>query len=131
MIAAPEGRVDPYFVSNTPAQRNLGVGLHEHLFTADLDVGVRAKDGSGNGIADEPLPGQDKQQNRPAFEAEKDFNTEAYDAVVENAFQLVAQQPLSTFSIDVDTASYSNIRRFLNAGSMPPPGGVRIEELVN
>lgn len=40
-------------------------------------------------------------------------------------------QPLSTFSIDVDTASYSNVRRFLNAGQLPPPDAVRIEELIN
>jgi Ca-activated chloride channel family protein len=58
-------------------------------------------------------------------------NTEAYDALVENAFKLSRDDALSTFSIDVDTASYSNVRRFLNQGQLPPPGAVRIEELVN
>jgi len=58
-------------------------------------------------------------------------NTEAYDRIVENAFLPVAEQPLSTFSIDVDTASYSNMRRFLNEGRLPPPDSVRIEELIN
>lgn len=58
-------------------------------------------------------------------------NTEAYDRIVENAFFRVADQPLSTFSIDVDTASYSNMRRFLNQGTLPPPDSVRIEELIN
>lgn len=58
-------------------------------------------------------------------------NTEEYDAIVENHFQLVKTSPLSTFSIDVDNASYSNVRRFLNNHSMPPAGSVRIEELVN
>jgi Ca-activated chloride channel family protein len=62
---------------------------------------------------------------------EQEFNTEAYDHIVDNAFASVADRPLSTFSIDVDTASYSNMRRFLQAGQVPPPGAVRIEEMVN
>lgn len=57
--------------------------------------------------------------------------TEAYDKIVENEFQRVSEHPLSTFSIDVDTASYSNMRRMLNQGALPPAGAVRIEELVN
>lgn len=61
----------------------------------------------------------------------KGFNTEAYDHVVENRFVSAALAPFSTFSIDVDTASYSNVRRFLAQGSRPPAGAVRIEELVN
>lgn len=58
-------------------------------------------------------------------------NTEGYDRIYENAFQAVTQHPLSTFSIDVDTASYSNVRRFLQQGQLPPPDAVRIEELIN
>ncbi len=60
-----------------------------------------------------------------------DFNTEAYDRIVDNPFLDARQNPLSTFSIDVDTASYSNIRRFLKRGTLPPEDAVRIEELVN
>ena len=59
------------------------------------------------------------------------YNTEAYDRIEDNAFRLATQDPLSTFSIDVDTASYSNVRRFLNDGALPPPDAVRIEELIN
>lgn len=59
------------------------------------------------------------------------FNTEAYDSVTPNGFLDVAGNPLSTFSIDVDTASYANVRRFLNDGMLPPSGAVRIEELIN
>jgi Ca-activated chloride channel family protein len=59
------------------------------------------------------------------------FNTEAYDHLDENPFRRVAVDPLSTFSIDVDTASYANMRRFLSDGALPPPGAVRIEELIN
>jgi Ca-activated chloride channel family protein len=58
-------------------------------------------------------------------------NTEAYDRIHDNSFFAVRQNPLSTFSIDVDTASYSNVRRFLNQGQLPPKDAVRIEELVN
>jgi len=58
-------------------------------------------------------------------------NTEAYDRIEDNAFHRVADQPLSTFSSDVDTASYSNVRRFLTSGTMPPPDAVRIEEFIN
>jgi Ca-activated chloride channel family protein len=59
------------------------------------------------------------------------FNTEAYDSLDENPFRRVATDPLSTFSIDVDTASYANVRRFLTRGSMPPAGAVRVEEMIN
>ncbi|MCE5287135.1 MAG: VWA domain-containing protein [Pelosinus sp.] len=59
------------------------------------------------------------------------FNTEGYKAVKENVFQDVLTSPLSTFSIDVDTASYSNVRRFINSGQLPHTGAVRIEEMIN
>ena len=56
---------------------------------------------------------------------------ERYAAIDENPFLEAARAPLSTFSIDVDTASYSNTRRFLQDGQLPPRDAVRIEELVN
>ena len=56
---------------------------------------------------------------------------ERYAEIDENPFFETARAPLSTFSIDVDTASYSNVRRFLNNGQMPPKDSVRIEELIN
>ena len=59
------------------------------------------------------------------------FNTEAYDKINENKFKDVVNNPLSTFSIDVDRASYSNVRRFLNRNQMPYKDAVRIEELLN
>jgi Ca-activated chloride channel homolog len=62
---------------------------------------------------------------------DKDFNTEGYDNIVENRFLKAVDNPLSTFSIDVDAASYSNVRRFLNSGKLPPAGAVRIEEMIN
>src|SRR5207244_1052890 len=57
--------------------------------------------------------------------------TEQYAPIIENRFLSPLQQPLSTFSIDVDTASYANVRRFLTEGRLPPPSSLRIEELVN
>lgn len=59
------------------------------------------------------------------------FNTEDYDQIVENRFLDVKQNALSTFSIDVDAASYSNLRRYLQMGQIPPAGAVRIEEMIN
>ncbi len=59
------------------------------------------------------------------------WNRESYNAAVENGFINVNNDPLSTFSIDVDTASYSNIRRFISQGTLPPAGAVRIEEMIN
>jgi len=58
--------------------------------------------------------------------------TEQYEAIRENPFiPAVGEKAVSTFSIDVDTASYANVRRFLNEGRLPPPEAVRIEEMVN
>ena len=59
------------------------------------------------------------------------YNREQYDRIYENPFLSAKENPLSTFSIDVDTASYSNVRRFLNHDQMPPEDAVRIEEMVN
>ncbi|MHC4729970.1 MAG: YfbK domain-containing protein [Planctomycetota bacterium] len=59
------------------------------------------------------------------------FNTEAYDRIVDNDWKRVADADTSTFSVDVDTASYANVRRFLNEGKLPPKDAVRIEELIN
>ena len=67
----------------------------------------------------------------PAGDAAPNFNTEDYDLIQENRFYKARQTPLSTFSIDVDAASYSNMRRFLQNGQEPPVDAVRIEEMVN
>ena len=61
-----------------------------------------------------------------------DFNTESYDAIIESRFLSPYDEPLSTFSIDVDTASYANVRRFIERENrLPPADAVRIEELLN
>ena len=58
-------------------------------------------------------------------------NTEEYNSFKKNSFQEAAKEPLSTFSIDVDVASYGNMRRFINQGELPHPDAIRLEELIN
>ena len=60
-----------------------------------------------------------------------DPNRENYEAAEINPIKIVAESPVSTFSIDVDTASYSNLRRFLTQGVLPPKDSIRVEELIN
>ena len=67
----------------------------------------------------------------PAFLAAEPPNTESYAYIEENGFRHVRLSPLSTFSIDVDRASYANVRRFIQNGNRPPVDAVRIEELIN
>ena len=72
--------------------------------------------GYGGGVANQIVIGGD---------------TATYASIDENRFRRVEDAPLSTFSIDVDTASYANVRRFLNEGQLPPADAVRVEELIN
>src|SRR6185369_17256215 len=82
-----------------------GSARREYAYTEELDRGIRRPREPGN--------------------------TEAYDRIDENPFRSSSVAPLSTFSVDVDRASYANVRRFLDHGSLPPKDAVRIEELVN
>ncbi|MDQ7948162.1 MAG: von Willebrand factor type A domain-containing protein [Pedobacter sp.] len=63
--------------------------------------------------------------------APKITDNESYSSINEIGFRRADKEPLSTFSIDVDAASYSNVRRFINSGSLPPKDAVRIEEMIN
>ena len=60
-----------------------------------------------------------------------EFNTESYAFIEKSTFSNAFEDPLSTFSIDVDKASYSNVRRIINSGKTPPVDAVRIEEMIN
>lgn len=64
-------------------------------------------------------------------QTQQDFNTENYQHNTDNGYKNASENPLSTLSIDVDRASYSNVRRFLNSRRLPPPDAVRVEELIN
>ena len=75
------------------------------------------------------IQGRLEQEGRPSVMAL--FEGESYDTIVENKFLSPKTKPLSTFGVDVDSASYSNVRRMLNHHQWPNPNAVRIEEMVN
>jgi len=154
------GRLTTLRRRHTPAGRTLaltlltsllGVGLVlaqlgcpeslEDAAKPDLQPAEDAAADAGEGAVEmEEAPGMSVSRARkemgppptgPAPEDGAEFNTEAYDGVTENPFMDAKRNPLSTFSIDVDTASYANVRRFVNQRTLPPAGAVRIEELVN
>jgi Ca-activated chloride channel family protein len=100
--------------------RGRAVGVTNRLLTLSSASGMAA------GFADLPSAPPDVMPIPPGS-----FNTEAYDHIDENPFLRVSDQPLSTFSIDADTASYANVRRFLREKTFPPKDAVRIEELIN
>lgn len=76
---------------------------------------------------------REQESVRAGWATQKDARSagESYTRIIENELKDVAREPLSTFSIDMDTASYANMRRFLNQNIVPPQDAVRIEELVN
>jgi Ca-activated chloride channel family protein len=78
-----------------------------------------------------PMPAPRADLQAELREASETPSTEDYDSIEENPFLRAALAPLSTFSIDVDTAAWSLVRRHLSDGALPPRGAVRIEEMVN
>jgi Ca-activated chloride channel family protein len=100
-----------------------GEVTYNNTKTSNANAGV-VSDGT---MSAQPTPSMGEGGRREDVEG----NTEAYSHIDENPFLEAARAPLSTFSIDVDTASYSNTRRFLKDGQLPPKDAVRIEELVN
>ncbi len=78
-----------------------------------------------------PLRSEMTIENFKRSDQKAEFNTARYGHIEENPFLAATDNPLSTFSIDVDTASYSNIRRFIENGSLPPKDAVRVEEMIN
>ena len=105
--------VDEFKMILSPVDAEMGRGAGQ--------VKAKTKNKSGN----------EKMAQQPTPPPVRKFNTEDYEPIRDNPFMDVTQNPLSTFSIDVDTASYSNMRRFLENGSLPPKDSIRIEELVN
>ena len=113
------------------------IRLHDAREAAKAPAGSGGGGGYGVGVPAPAPPAASMSilagQAWPPYEGGpvRDFNTATYDRIDDNPFRRVADDPLSTFSIDVDTASYANVRRFLNNGSLPPRDAVRIEELIN
>ncbi len=102
-------------INNALAGKVAGVQVRTQLAKPGAETTVRLRGENGLAFADN----KDK------------FDREGYEYILENSFLKVKDNPLSTFSIDVDAASYSNMRRFLNEGQLPPAGAVRIEEMIN
>ena len=108
----------PQPASKPDSQRDISITTINQERTADQN-------------AAKPPPVEAIDDGKMIVEEKENFNTEDYDNIVENKFLAATQNPLSTFSIDVDEAAYSNVRRYLENGSMPPAGAVRIEEMIN
>lgn len=91
------------------------------------DYVMESAESSEEGYMDSTSDGLAAEMEAP----QEDFNTEEYDYIPENDFLSPGVNPLSTFSIDVDNASYTNVRRMLNQGQQPPVDAVRSEEFIN
>ncbi|ODT86681.1 VWA domain-containing protein [Phenylobacterium sp. SCN 70-31] len=97
-----------------PPAPSFNIAAPQRLKEADIVTGGRQA--AGGMIVTPGLPARD---------------TERYPGAPSNPIRQTAQEPVSTFSVDVDTAAYSNVRRFLNEGATPPTDAVRVEELIN
>jgi len=123
-------------MASSPAQREAGAAavhvsppvVGQAMPSARKTDLARAQQNSKKVIGPDAIFDTEDPVIRPQLE---EISRERYAAIRENNFESVAQQPLSTFSIDVDTASYANVRRFLNNGQRPPGDAVRLEELIN
>lgn len=109
----------------------LRVGQNKSNVSTDSSPTSGNQKGTVNELRSTTIPQDEKQEAPPSGLFDQNYNTEDYDNIVENKFLSSKQEPLSTFSIDVDEASYSNVRRYLQNGSLPPAGAVRIEEMIN
>jgi Ca-activated chloride channel homolog len=103
-------------------------GSPQYAYTAPVTTMDKALQGRVPGLQ---VTGDARHQRHDTWRYNNNFNTEGYDAITENRFLATSNTPLSTFSIDVDAAAYSNVRRFLQNGQLPPAGAVRIEEMIN
>ncbi|MEO8451928.1 MAG: von Willebrand factor type A domain-containing protein [Gemmatimonadota bacterium] len=101
--------------------KGVSLRLEELVVTDRADKSMKIR---GMSAAISPIAGAPPRQSA-------DFNTEEYRRIQENSWQASGRNPLSTFSIDVDAASYSNVRRFITEGKLPPKDAVRIEEMIN
>jgi Ca-activated chloride channel family protein len=117
------------YASATRTVRVTGDSMRVDFRLAGSTVGLE-------GIVVNAVPGVEVHRRMPAATigtaaSAPEWNTESYATIDENAFRAVEHEPLSTFSADVDRASYANVRRFLMEGRRPPVDAVRIEEMIN
>jgi Ca-activated chloride channel family protein len=110
------------------ALRSSGTRLEEVVVTGTRDAAAHALGSSVHGVT---ISGPTVMAHGNAIARRDRWNTEEYTRIDDNRFVSVASSPLSTFSVDVDRASYTNVRRFIHQGTLPPKDAVRIEELIN
>lgn len=129
-IAEPPAAQETEQVYQKPSPEIIAVPDEEEVaedIALDIDVGIVEEAEGALFLMVEKVPEIEISDRTP-----EDFNTEEYPRIYENEFQKVGEHPLSTFSIDVDNASYSNVRRYLTQyHELPPPDAVRIEEMIN
>lgn len=138
-VTLPGTRVKPGEVTEVPVVMTSTSSLGEQVeITVDRDVvSAESPDIALWRASREPGPpasGRFYQKGiglAPGSPVMDEPSTESYRRYDDSGFRDVLTDPLSTFSIDVDTASYANVRRFLEGGSLPPKDAVRIEELLN
>lgn len=115
--STPESVAVPVPVSpSSPAQSTL---VRSEAVMADVSLAKRSV---------QPAPGFAPESAPSGYQDEQ---REQYQALADNPIHSVAEVPVSTFSADVDTGAYANVRRLLNQGRLPPEGAVRLEEMVN
>ncbi|WP_223480634.1 MULTISPECIES: vWA domain-containing protein [unclassified Pseudomonas] len=102
----------------SPAQHEL---VRSEAIMADATLAKR-------GMSPAPMASFAPESAPPGYQDEQ---REQYQALADNPIHSVAEAPVSTFSADVDTGAYANVRRLLNQGRLPPEGAVRLEEMVN
>ena len=101
-----------------PAQSTL---VRSEAVMADATLAKRS-------VSPAPMAGFAPESSPPGYQDEQ---REQYQALADNPIHSVTEAPVSTFSADVDTGAYANVRRLLNQGRLPPEGAVRLEEMVN
>jgi Ca-activated chloride channel family protein len=119
--------------SPTTAPGAAETGLPERLPAADIAQPKASRDrAAAQSVAPSVAsPGYAARELAPQWLPPQAQDSERYASLKEGGVVAAAEQPFSTFSVDVDTGSYANVRRFLNQGQLPPPDAVRVEELVN
>lgn len=142
-VSSEEIRNLPTRSINGMTKTSAGVGSSDHdeginLRSGRADATVYYIDGvevRGNLMPDGLNKGQKKQWRKAQRQHKKQTpewpSTEDYSYIPENGYLSTKHEPLSTFSIDVDRASYSNLRRYINNNQLPPVDAVRVEEMVN
>ncbi|GAB3638450.1 VWA domain-containing protein [Hymenobacter arcticus] len=122
VVTRPNGRVPGLAVNQPTRKPQRGRQVAAYSMPDQLEMADKSVSPAAGYLQAPPAP-------YPARAEAGEGDT--YAKIQENAFHPVAKEPLSTFSLDVDNASYTNVRRFLNEGQLPPRDAVRVEEMLN